>query len=284
MKIGQYHLHTIETGRFRLDGGAMFGIVPKRKWTKKINSDQLNRIELSLRCLLLKGRNKNILIDCGIGNKFCAEKSAILGIDNAKSNMVRSLNDVGLSQSDITDVILSHFHFDHAGGAVEYHDSELVPAFPNATYIIQRKNLDWALNPSDNDKASYREENIKPLLDHRQLKIVNGESEIFSGVQLLVFNGHTVGQQGVKISDGKKTLFFGADLIPTTSHLIPNWGMAYDLEPLKSLAEKKKMLSKAYENNWILFFDHDPEIEACTIKECKKGYEVKEQIILSETP
>lgn len=280
MKIGNYNLHTIETGRFRLDGGAMFGIIPKSLWSKQIPSDDYNRVELALRCLLVKGNGKNILIDCGIGTKFPEKEKNIFAIDHSKYNIDNSLKDFGLTKEDITHVILTHFHFDHAGGATECDDNNLKPTFPNAIYYIQRKNLDWAINPTDKDKGSYLKDNIQPLLDQNKLRILGGKTELFPNIQVMVYNGHTIGLQAVKISDKDKTILYCADVIPTSSHLLPHWVMAYDLYPLASIEEKKQILSKASEKGWILFFEHDPEIEACTVEQTDKGYKVKDKVTL----
>ncbi|MDH4127537.1 MAG: MBL fold metallo-hydrolase [Spirochaetota bacterium] len=277
MKIANYDIYTIEAGRFRLDGGAMFGIIPKPLWNKKIDSDDNNKINLTLRCLLLKSDNKNILIDTGIGNKFDNKEKSIFQVCHSKSSLESSLNELGLSKYDITHVILSHLHFDHAGGATERDDmGNLNPSFPNAVYYIQRKNLEWALNPSDKDRKSYLKEDIQPIIEQNKLKILSGDVDLFPNIKLLVINGHTVGQQMVKISDKNTTLLYCADLIPTTSHLSPHWIMAYDLYPLKSIEEKKNILLKAYNKNWILFFDHDPNIEACTIKHNEDNFSVNE--------
>ena len=279
MKIGNYHIYTIDTGRFRLDGGAIFSIIPKSLWNKKINSDSFNRIELALRCLLLRDNNKNILIDTGIGNKFKNKENNIFQIDHSTNSLDKSLNNLGLNKNDITHVILSHLHFDHAGGATELDDREnLKPSFPNAVYYIQRKNLEWALNPSEKDKGSYLIENIQPLIEQNKFKILSGSVDLFPNIKLMVVNGHTTAQQLVKISDKNNTLIYCGDLIPTTAHISTNWLMAYDLYPLKSLEEKKNILQKASDKNWILFFDHDPKVEACTIQKNEKNFSINKII------
>ncbi len=281
MKIGSYQLHTIETGRFRLDGGTFFATVPKTLWHQHIPSDDENRVELALRCLLIKGKRKNILIDCGIGYKMDDKVKTFMAIDHTRYNLERSLQAVGLEKRDITHVILTHFHYDHAGGATDYdHQGNLVPAFPNALYYIQRKNLMWALNPSDSDRQSYLMENIEPLRSKHCLRIVSGRVELFPDIELMPFNGHTVGLQAVKISDRNTTLIYCADVIPTTAHLPPHWVMAYDLHPLTSIEEKKNLLAKACKHQWILFLEHDPDIEACRIRLTEKGYELNERISL----
>ncbi|GMT48778.1 MAG: MBL fold metallo-hydrolase [bacterium] len=281
MKLGSYQLHTIETGRFRLDGGAFFGTIPKTLWHQRIPSDNENRIELALRCLLIKGKRKNILVDCGIGYKMDDKVKTLLAIDHSMYNLEASLQSVGLDRSDITHVILTHFHYDHAGGATDYdHQGNLVPTFPNALYYIQRKNLMWALNPSDSDHQSYLKENILPLRAHNCLRIVSGKVELFPDIELIPSGGHTVGLQMVKISDKKTTLIYCADVIPTTAHILPHWVMAYDLHPLTSIEEKKNLLAKACKHQWVLFLEHDPDIEACRIRLTEKGYELNERVSL----
>ncbi len=281
MKIGSYQLYTIETGRFRLDGGAFFGTIPKTLWHQRIPSDNENRVELALRCLLIKGKRKNILIDCGIGSKMDEKAKALLAIDHSTYNLENSLLAIGLEKRDITHVILTHFHYDHAGGATEYdHQGNLVPTFPNALYYIQRKNLMWALNPSDSDYQSYLIDNIEPLRAKHCLRIVSGRVELFPDIELMPFNGHTEGLQAVKISDKKTTLIYCADVIPTTAHLLPHWVMAYDLHPLTSIEEKKNLLVKACKHQWVLFLEHDPDIEACRIRLSGGKYELNERISL----
>ncbi len=282
MNIAEYQIIPIETGRFRLDGGAFFGVVPKPLWEQKIPSDDKNRVELALRCLLLKGRNKNILIDCGIYRYFSEKEKEIYAIDFSEYSFSMSLNNAGLSKDEITHVILTHFHFDHAGGAVELDEMGIMrPTFRNALYYIQRKNYDWANNPSEYDHKSYTQNIIKPLTDSKRLRIISGSIELFPNIDVMVYNGHTIGQQLVKISDRMNTLLYCADLVPSTAHLFPHWVMAYDLQPLVTIQEKKKLLHEACKKQWILFFEHDPIIEACTIQTIEKGYAVRERVHLN---
>ncbi len=275
MKIGKYEIHAIETGRFKLDGGAMFGIVPKTIWDKLNPSDDRNRIELALRTLLIISDDRKILVDTGIGKKWEEKYIDIYGIDHTKYTLEDSLEKFGLKTSDITDVILTHLHFDHAGGATKLEDGILKPTFENATYYIQKRNLDLAMNPNEKDRASYLPENFMPLIEFNQLEIVDGEFEIFDGIELIVSNGHTFGQQLVKVSDGEKTIVYCGDLIPTSSHIPIPYVMAYDLQPLVTMEEKKKLLKKAVEEKWILFFEHDPYADCATVKMGKKYVELE---------
>ncbi|MDH5682586.1 MAG: MBL fold metallo-hydrolase [Spirochaetota bacterium] len=279
LKIGNYEIHSINTGSFRLDGGVFFGALEKPVWSKFIQPDSSNGIELAMRCLLLKGRNRNILVDCGIGTKLNATERLKYSPNTASQNIDISLHELGLTRADIHHVILTHLHFDHAGGATELNGSgDIIPSFPEATYHAQRKNLHHAQNPFDRDKNSYNPNDFQPLLRDRVLKLTAGSSELFPGVELIVCDGHTIGQQLVKVSDRHKTLIYCGDLIPTTHHLTPHHVTAYDLYPELSVAEKKKLLSKVSQKNWILFFQHDPVVRACAIQKSPTGYSVREII------
>lgn len=275
MKIGPYTLHAIETGEFALDGGAMFGVVPKPLWEKKMQPDHRNRIGLRLRALLLQGNGKNILIDNGIGMKGDAKFCDIYRIDHSHFSLEQSLAELHLGFHDITDVILTHLHFDHAGGStIKNTDGSLSPTFPHATYYVQRANYEWALKPTEKDRASYLKENFEPLVQANQLRFIDGPTELFPHVELFLFNGHTRAQQLPKISDGTTTVFFCADLFPTAAHLSLPWIMAYDNEPLVILREKQELLTKACRERWTLFFEHCPLLTACIPVTTEKGYAV----------
>lgn len=273
MQIGKYKLSIIESGFFALDGGAMFGIIPKALWQKTNPPDEANRIKMSTRNLLLESDSKKILIDTGMGNKWDEKLKNIYAIDE-KISMNGFLVQMGLNSEDITDVILTHLHFDHTGGSTELKDGNLEPAFPNAKYYVQKKNYDWAINPSDRDKGSYIKENFQPLFEEGVLNFVNGNTQFDDEIEFEVINGHTFSQQIVKISDGTNTFLFCADLIPTFGHIPLPYIMGYDLQPLVTLEEKKKYLQLALEENWKLFFGHDPEIAFATIKKYGEGYSV----------
>jgi glyoxylase-like metal-dependent hydrolase (beta-lactamase superfamily II) len=276
IKIAEYEILSISTGIFGLDGGAMFGTVPKVLWEKYIPSDEKNRIPMEARALLLKGKNRNILIDTGNGGDFKMKYGEKLGgkfaelynINPNGPNLTSNLLKHGLTPSDITDVILTHFHFDHAGGATRWDESsqKIVPAFPNATYYIQKKNLETALNPNIREKASYLKANIDPLLDSGQLVILEGEkNDLLPYVHVRPSHGHTEGQQNVIVSDEKQGLFYGADLIPTHAHVRLPWVMGYDLNPLLLIQEKSIALKEIAEKQWYLFFEHDPFMDCCTV-------------------
>jgi glyoxylase-like metal-dependent hydrolase (beta-lactamase superfamily II) len=271
MKIGKYKLSIIESGFLGLDGGAMFGIVPKPLWEKTNPSDDANRIRLSTRHLLLENGNRKIIIDTGMGDKWDEKMKSIYAVDENVS-MNSSLSKVGLKSEDITDVILTHLHFDHTGGSTVENNGKLEPAFQNAKYYVQKQNYDWAANPSQRDKGSYIAENFLPLFEAGVLNFIKGNSMFDDEIEFIVVNGHTFGQQMVKVSDKSNTILFCADLIPTVSHIPLLYIMGYDLQPLVTLEEKKKYLKIAIDENWKLFFGHDPEIALASIKVFRDGY------------
>lgn len=274
MKIGSYQIHTLETGAFALDGGAMFGVVPKTLWGKKIAADEKNRIGMHLRCLLLQGDGRNILIDCGMGTKWNEKMCEIYRLDYSQFTLDKALAEHHLTTDKITDVILTHLHFDHAGGST-FQDAtgKLIPTFPNATYYTQKQNLDWASNPTEKDRASYIKEDWEPLQKAGVLKIVDGEKEILPGVHVKRFFGHTQAIQLPLLDDGKNKLFFCGDVIPTSPHLGIPWVMGYDNFPLTTMKEKKQILSAAAQENWVLVFEHCPLMAAGTVHATEKGYQ-----------
>jgi len=282
MKIGKYKLSIIESGSFGLDGGAMFGIIPKPLWQKTNLADDVNRVRLATRNLLLESDSKKILIDTGMGDKWDDKSKNIYAVDE-KLSMDSALSGKGLKSDEITDVILTHLHFDHTGGSTIKVNGKLQPAFPNAKYYVQKQNFEWAINPSDRDKGSYIKENFQPLMEEGVLNLINGNKHFDDEIEFFVINGHTFGQQMVKISDGKNTFVFCSDLIPFYSHIPLHYIMGYDLQPLVTLQEKKKYLKIAVEENWKLFFGHDPEIAFATVKKFGEGYLVDEKFRSFET-
>lgn len=272
MNIGNYDIHPIETGRFSLDGGAMFGVVPKPLWSRTYPPDDRNRIELAARALLIVGNGKKILIDNGNGPKFTDKLVDIYRLDMSRYDIQKSLGRFGLSTKDITDVILTHLHFDHAGGSTYRENGKLMLTFPNARYYVQKAQWNQALDPTEKDRASFMPDDFLPLKEHDVLELVDGEFEIFPNISLLVMNGHTASQQLPKISDGKTTLLYCCDLFPTTAHIPLPYIMAYDLRPLTTLEEKKRVLGQALEEHWTLFFEHDPKTVAGTVQLTERGF------------
>lgn len=283
MKIGDYTLHSVQTGLFKLDGGAMFGVVPKPLWTKTNPSDESNRIDMCTRALLLDKGDRKILVDTGIGYKLSDKLNKIYDVDFSTYTLENSLKELGLTKDDITDVILTHLHFDHAGGnTVKNENNEIMPAFPNAIYHVQEKHYDWAMNPTERDRASFFPENYKVLEDKGVLKFTEGEHKFDELITLLPVNGHTNNMQLVKVSDGENTIIYLADLIPTAGHIPVPYIMGYDLFPLTTLDEKKKFLHDIAENDWMIAFEHDPYHEAGKISLGDKGYFLKDKFIINE--
>ena len=273
--IGPYTLHAIETGRFALDGGAMFGIIPKPLWERRIPADDRNRIPLHMRCLLLQSADRCILIDNGLGDTYTKKFADIYAVDHEFATLEESLAKAGVAPDDVTDVILTHLHFDHCGGSTRRADDgtmELV--FPQARHYVQRAHWEWAAAPNVREKGSFLEENLAPLEASGQLRFVEGEEELFPGITVHPVHGHTEAQQIVKISDGEEnTLVYVADLLPTTAHLAPAWNMAYDVRPLQTIDEKMAFLTDAVEAGWTLFFEHDPEVAVADLQRTDRGIE-----------
>lgn len=277
MKIGKYSVHIIESGYFGLDGGAMFGIVPKPLWERTNPPDELNRIKLATRNLLLVSDSKKILIDTGMGSKWSQKNKEIYAIDQESTSLNKSLSELKLKPEDITDVILTHLHFDHTGGSTVLNNGKLEPAFPNATYYVQKQNYQWAVNPSERDKGSYIKENFVPLMEAGVLMQIEGEKQFDDEIDFIIVNGHTFGQQLLKLSDSSNTFLYCCDLFPTTAHIPLPYVMGYDLQPLITVEEKKKILKKAFEEDWKLFFEHDPETVYAILTSNERGISLKEK-------
>lgn len=278
MKIGQYEFFPIETGRFALDGGAMFGVVPRVLWMKTNPPDERNRITMAARALLILGNGRKILVDNGNGNKFTEKLIDIYRLDHSQYDLNSSLKQYGLTPNNITDVILTHLHFDHAGGSTIKENGVLKPAFANAKYYVQKAHWQQALNPTEKDRASFMPDDYLPLREHGVLELVDGEFDVFPNISLLVMNGHTNAQQLVKVSDGKTTLLYCCDLFPTTSHIPLPYIMAYDLRPLTTLEEKRRILTQAADEDWVLYFEHDPATAAARVTRTEKGYALREKV------
>ena len=278
----KWNINVIESGKFKLDGGAMMGSVPKVLWNKTNPSDDLNRIDLAMRCLLLDNGKEKILIETGIGNKNSAKFVEMFCIEQSTFPLKEELKSFGYELEDITHVILTHLHFDHAGGATYNVDDQILPTFPNAKYVISKSNWEAALNPNPKDKASYLHENFVPLKEFDQLILVDDDEEILEGISGLAFYGHTTGQQLIKITVENESLVFCSDLIPLKSHLKIPWIMGYDLNAMKTLEEKSNFLNEAAEKNWLLFFYHDPKTIAVKIRKSEKYFDIIEEYLVNE--
>ncbi len=276
IKVGKYRLNVLNSGYFGLDGGAMFGIIPKPLWNKTNPADDLNRIKLATRNLLLRDGKRNILVDTGMGQKWDDKAKNIYAIDQQRS-LNSALEKLNLAPDDITDVILTHLHFDHTGGSTKLENGKLIPAFQNAKYYVQKENFEWAKNPSERDRGSYIKDNFLPLVEEGVLEFFEGEVSFDDEIEFLLVNGHTFAQQLLKISDSSKTYLYCCDLLPTVNHIPLPYVMGYDLQPLKTVEEKKKILAKAVEENWKLIFEHDPETVCATVKLDEKGFRFDEK-------
>jgi len=277
--IGKWKVFALETGDFRLDGGAMMGSVPKVLWEKTNPSDSLNRIDLALRCLLLDDGENCILIETGMGSKISDDFKNIFAIKQKENPIQSALKRFNYKQEDISHVILTHLHFDHSGGILDINkDGELVPAFTNATYFISEANWTSGMNPSPRDSASYLDYNYSLLESSGNLKLVQDNSIILDGISTISVNGHTVGQQLVKVEDADDVLIFCSDLIPLKSHIRLPWIMGYDLNAALTLKEKTNFLNQAADEGWWLWFYHDPNTVALQIEKSTKYYDIVKEI------
>ena len=274
-------IHVLNTGYFKLDGGAMFGVVPKSLWSRTNPADENNMCSWALRSLLIEDGKKLILIDTGMGDKQ-SDKFFSHYYLHGNDSLDKSLNKLGFNRDDITDVFLTHLHFDHCGGAVEWNDQKngYRPAFKNATYWSTKDHWNWAVNPNDREKASFLKENILPIQESGQLKFVEKtgdySKEIFNNFDVLFVDGHTESMMIPHIHYKSKTLVFMADLLPSVGHIPLPYVMGYDTRPLITLKEKGIFLNKAMNEKYVLFLEHDAMNECCTLKETEKGIRLDE--------
>jgi glyoxylase-like metal-dependent hydrolase (beta-lactamase superfamily II) len=259
MKLGAFDIQPVTDGRFRLDGGAMFGVVPKVLWEKCCQPDEQNRIALGLNCLLIRTGRKNILVDTGLGDKEDAKFQEMFAIERIPT-LRDSLKMQGLAPEDIHMVVNTHLHFDHAGGNTVRENGAIVPTFPRAKYFVQRGEYEDAARGNERTRASYRRENFTPVAHVDQWEFMDGETELVPGVSVVVTEGHTRHHQSIKIESEGQVAFYLGDLIPTVSHLPLPYIMGYDLYPLQTLETKRWMLDRALKENWLLVFEHDPRV------------------------
>jgi len=277
-------LSVVHAGNFKLDGGAMFGVVPKGLWQKANPPDEHNLCTWAMRCLLVEEGDRRVLIDTGMGKKQDAKFFSYYHPDSPDA-LEQSLKNLGHGFEHITDVFLTHLHFDHCGGAlIRSDDGEILPRFPNATYWSHRTHWNWATQPNEREKASFLPENILPLQQAGVLRFLDeaDESALPPGFSVQIVNGHTEAMMLPKIRIGERTLLFCADLIPSAAHIPLPWVMAYDVRPLVTLKEKRETLEQAAAENWVLFFEHDRVIECCTVEKTERGVRLKETFALSE--
>jgi glyoxylase-like metal-dependent hydrolase (beta-lactamase superfamily II) len=277
-------LYSINTGYFKLDGGAMFGVVPKTIWNKINPADENNLCSWALRCLLIEDGDRLILVDNGNGDKQDAKFFSHYHL-HGDDTLEKSLAKYGFTRDDITDVFLTHLHFDHCGGSIKREGDRLVPNFPNATFWSNKEHWEWAVNPNEREKASFLKENILPIQESRKLKFIEvrkgnesklGEIKFSENISVRFVSGHTQAMMLPQINYNDKTVVFMADLLPSAGHIPIPYIMAYDMQPLLSLQEKKLFLKEAVENNYILFFEHDKDHECCTLQHTERGIRPKE--------
>jgi glyoxylase-like metal-dependent hydrolase (beta-lactamase superfamily II) len=275
-------LHSIDTGLFKLDGGAMFGVVPKSLWQKINTPDDNNMCTWAMRCLLIENHKQLILIDNGIGTKQDAKFLSHYYL-HGNDTLQKSIEKLGFALDDVTDMFLTHLHFDHCGGGVQREGEKLVTTFKNATYWSNEAHWQWAIQPNAREKASFLKENILPMQESGQLKFVSPDKPFqHDFIEILLMDGHTEKQMLPKIKYNNKTVVFCADLLPSVGHIPLPYVMGYDMRPLQTLTEKEKFLNQAAEENWILFFEHDAMHECCMVQHTEKGVRVKETFKLSE--
>ncbi len=268
MKFGDYRVEVISDSEFRLDGGAMFGVVPRNLWSKACPPDEQNRIRMNMNCLFIEGQGERVLIDTGIGDKWSDKHRAMYGIDRQQS-LDESLQAIaGVGSEEITIVINTHLHFDHAGGNTRVDEAgRAVPAFRNARYLVSRAEYEHAEAPSDRDRASYLPENWRPLKEAGQLELKEAEYEVVPGLRMETHAGHNRSMQCARLEQGRDTLFGFADLVPMRAHVPFAWIMGFDLYPVETLEAKKKLLPQAAREGWTCLFYHDPDAALARVVE-----------------
>jgi glyoxylase-like metal-dependent hydrolase (beta-lactamase superfamily II) len=283
-------LYSINTGYFKLDGGAMFGVVPKSMWNKINPADEYNLCSWALRCLLIEDGNRLILVDNGNGDKQDAKFFSHYHL-HGDDTLDKSLAKYGFGKDDITDVFLTHLHFDHCGGSIIRDGDKLVPAFKNAVYWSNKEHWDWAVYPNEREKASFLKENILPIEESGQLQFIDvageidgklGNTAFTNNIDIRFVSGHTESMMLPQVKYKDRTIVFMADLLPSAGHIPIPFVMAYDMFPLTTLHEKKAFLKEAVEGNYTLFFEHDPVHECCTLHQTEKGIRPKDFFKLDE--
>lgn len=281
MLIGSYQLYSIETSEFALDGGAMFGIIPKPLWEKEVPADEQNRITMVTRSLLLVSDDHKIIVDTGNGTKWQEKFRDIYRIELDNLNLEKSLAKYNFTPRDITDVYCTHLHFDHVGGNTKIVAGKLEPVFPNATYWVQNENWELANSPSEKDAGSFMSADWSVLLENNMIHFVDGKESFLPEIENHLTYGHTTGLMHPIIGDSTNKLIYMADLIPMAAHIPLPWVMAYDIHPAQTVQEKGEILPTIVDEDWIIFFEHDPVHQAATVQFDGKHYRLKDSVIIS---
>lgn len=288
LSLGRYEAFVVSAGTFALDGGAMFGVIPKALWQKKMPADEQNRVRLGLNVLVLRDGERTVLVDTGMGDKWSSRHREIFGLEGP--GLIAGLSAVGIAPKDVTDVFLTHLHFDHAGGAtVRREDGTLAPAFSNARIHVGRKNLEWAKAATERDRGSYREENFRPLLEERDRLVLLDEGprarcEPLPDVEVVVCEGHTTGQLLPFVGAKDQRLLFAADMIPTRAHVRTAWHMGYDLRPLDVLREKRALLERCVNERIPVLFEHEPDAPLSPIEPDGDDFQAGAPILSGAAP
>ncbi|MCA1578907.1 MAG: MBL fold metallo-hydrolase [Acidobacteria bacterium] len=273
MQIGDYTVHVIQDAQFRLDGGAMFGVVPRKLWSQVCPPDDENRIRMNMNCVLVDTGAEKVLIETGIGDKWPDKHARMYGIDRVRPLAETLFMQTGVSADEVSIVINTHLHFDHAGGNTKLSQlGNAVAAFPNARYLVSRAELDHAEHPTERDRASYLPDNWRPLLETGQLEPQEANYEVLPGLTMETIAGHNRSMQCWRLQRDGRTMFGFADLVPTRAHLRLPWIMGYDLYPVETLAAKKRLLPEAAQNNWLCLFYHDADEPVCRLTEGEKEF------------
>jgi glyoxylase-like metal-dependent hydrolase (beta-lactamase superfamily II) len=273
VRLGAFEVDVLRGAPFRLDGGAVFGIVPKTLWEQKFPADSRNRIALTTNCLLIRGEGFTALVEAGMGDDWSERERDIYGLEGLGA-LAAALAAKGIAPGAVDLLVLSHLHFDHAGGATWREEGRLAPAFPNATLLVQAEELDHAGNPHDRDRGSYRPRDWEPWVESGQIEEVAGEAEIRPGFRVVPLPGHNHGMQAVRLDSEGQTLFYFADAIPTAAHVRPAWTMAYDLYPVELIENKKRLLAQAAQDGWLCVFGHDPQVPWARVAADRGGYRI----------
>lgn len=258
MRVGEFEVQVISGGRFRLDGGGMFGVIPQVLWSRLYQPDERSRIQLDTNCLLIRTPEELVLVDTGNGPKLSPKEQAIYDLQSGDT-LIANLAAAGVRPEEITTVLLTHLHMDHVGGASRFEGEETVVEFPNARFVVQRVEWEDAVANRSHMRTSYRPENLRPLERSGRLELLDGDTEVVPGIRTLVAGGHTRAHQSVFVRSGGETLFYPADLCPTPAHLRPAYNMGYDMVPYDNLVAKGELLPRAADEGWLIVFDHEPE-------------------------